>query len=174
MYDNNQSIYKTEDDGKTHINIFSRSRSKLGKMLSNFYNADFTHPVFGKFANMECFWYYVKTGCRYEGLRNLPAYEAKIKGKQLPLVHIDNFMEIMKEGIRIKILSHNSILTLFRRCKLPFDHYYVIGPREHQYRPGNSDQLVKIFDELKVEFNETKPWLNPSQHLHSSVVQTTN
>ncbi len=159
--------FKPEDDGKTHINIFSRSKCQLGKMLSHFYPAEFHHPTYGIFANMECFWYYVSTGCKFEALRNLPAIKAKFMGRTMTRVPCDDFMEQIKFGNKLKIIQHSAILDLFRQSSLPFEHYYLFGPTEILYRPIDAQALIDVFEEIRTEFIETKPWLTNSHHLPS-------
>lgn len=152
-------IFDPKDDGKTHINIFSRGKTKLGRMLSNFYTAPFDHPEYGHFVSVECFWYFISTGSKYEKLRTMPSYKVKQIGRTLPRVHIDNFMDLVKDAIRLKILQHNSILVLFRRNNLPYEHYYLFGPHEILFRPLDAKNLIDIFESLRIEFKETKPWL---------------
>ena len=44
--------YLPIDEGVTHINIYSKSKLELGKLLSNFAKTPFTHPVYGEFASV--------------------------------------------------------------------------------------------------------------------------
>jgi hypothetical protein len=48
-------IYKSKDDGITHINIYSKGKTELGRWLSNFTY----HPIEtedGKFDSVEGYW----------------------------------------------------------------------------------------------------------------------
>ena len=51
--------FKPENDGIDHINVFSKSRSKLGRMLSNFAHTPFTLDGV-KFESVESWWYWMK------------------------------------------------------------------------------------------------------------------
>ena len=48
--------YKPLNDGVDHINIYSRGKTQLGRMLSNFYLSPFNHPVYGGFNTVEGFY----------------------------------------------------------------------------------------------------------------------
>jgi hypothetical protein len=50
---------KPSEDGVTHINVYSRGNTELGRLLSNFAHTPFSHPEFGEFASVEC-------GCRVD------------------------------------------------------------------------------------------------------------
>lgn len=47
------SKYTATTDGIDHINIYSKGKTTLGRMLSNFACTPFTHPEDGKFASIE-------------------------------------------------------------------------------------------------------------------------
>jgi hypothetical protein len=50
---------KPSEDGVTHINVYSRGNTELGRLLSNFAHTPFSHPEFGEFASVEGFWYWL-------------------------------------------------------------------------------------------------------------------
>lgn len=157
-----------EDDGKTHINIYSRSNCELGRMLSHFYTATLEHPEFGSFANLECFWHYLATGCKHEKLRNMPAFKVKQLAKEIPKVIRDDFMEQIKIANELKILQHPSILYRFRDSTLPFEHYYAFGNPPIIRRPKEAQELIDVFEKIRTEFKENKPWLTNSLYQHLS------
>jgi len=49
-------------DGVTHINIYSKGKTKLGRLLTNFAHTPFTHAEYGQFASVEGFWYWIRDG----------------------------------------------------------------------------------------------------------------
>lgn len=119
--------FKPNDDGVTHINIYSRSLTRLGMFLSHFPKTPFVHPLYGNFESMEGFWYFIKTGMRHEYLRGLYGYEAKSFGKKQEIIKTDNFLEVIKEGNRHKLATFPVMKEKLRLCKLPLAHYYVFG-----------------------------------------------
>lgn len=127
-------------DGVDHINIYTRGRTWLGRRLSNLADVGFTHPQYGEFRTVEGFWYYARSGFQHEGLRNLSGFQAKTFGKNYSVVHIENFLDLIKEAIRYKILQNPELLRAFVKSDLPFEHYYTYGnppvvrvPKDHQW-----------------------------------------
>ena len=162
------------EDGVTHINIYSRGDTELGRMLSHFYNASIDHPEFGSFANMECFWHYLSRGCKHEKLRNMPAFKVKQLSKELPKVVRDDFMEQIKIANELKILQHPNIMHVLCDSSLPFEHYYTFGSPPIVRRPNEAQKLIDIMESIRTKFKETKPWLTHSLHLPLSQVPQTN
>lgn len=166
--------FRPEDDGVTHINIYSRSKCELGRMLSHFYAATVNHPFLGEFANMECFWHYLATGCKHEKLRNMPAFKVKQLSKEIPKVIRDDFMEQIQIANELKILQHPSILYRFRDSTLPFEHYYTFGEPPVVRRPNEAQELIDMFETIRTIFKENKPWLTNSLYQPSSQDQPTS
>jgi hypothetical protein len=54
----NIEMWIPEEDGVTHINIYSKGKTELGRWLTNFSYSPFNHPEYGKFLSMEGFWYW--------------------------------------------------------------------------------------------------------------------
>lgn len=119
--------FDPREDGMTHINAYSRGRTGLGCALSNFAKMPFTHPVYGDFASIEGFWYFLGTGCKDTTLRQLHGYSAKKYGSALEQVPIDNFDETIEEAIVMKIEQNHALLAAVLDNKLPVVHYYVYG-----------------------------------------------
>jgi hypothetical protein len=69
-----------KQDSVSHINIYSKAATQLGRMLSNFYHAAFEYGKYGYFESVEGFWYYYFTGQKHEHLRTLYGIAAK-KGR---------------------------------------------------------------------------------------------
>lgn len=55
-------MWNPDEDGVTHINIYSKGKTELGRWLTNFSYSPFNHPEYGKFLSMEGFWCWVSTG----------------------------------------------------------------------------------------------------------------
>ena len=119
-------------DGITHINIYSKGQTELGRFLSNFsYSPIMTED--GAFQSVEGYWYWL--GLRHEGLRHLSGFQAKQFGKELrtyttPYVMSEgDFKRKIEMACRIKIQSNMKMLSLLVNSTLPFKHYYVMNGR---------------------------------------------
>lgn len=117
-----------ENDGITHINIYSKAKTQLGLMLSNFYHFECLTDD-GKFQSVEGYWYYLSIGdCKEkEVLRNLYGFSAKQKGKDLLKFKDKRFDEIFETKILKAIwykFRRNAHLLNNDNKDLPFEHYY--------------------------------------------------
>lgn len=125
-----EKIYNPKYDGITHINTYSKGLTELGRMLSNFYHSEFTHPTYGTFQSVEGFWYWYCTGQQHESLRGLAGYAAKKEGTKYEKDRIEvdpTFHDIVIECIALKICNNPDITQKLRDSTLPFVHYYFYG-----------------------------------------------
>lgn len=122
-------------DGITHINIYSKARTFLGKQLSNFAYSPI--EIEGKtFNSIESYWYWLQT--HDESLPILYGYQAKQKGRSardnmdtlIVNPESDLFKEKIKKAIDIKIKSSDKLLKELANSTLPFDHYYLYGTKK--------------------------------------------
>jgi len=118
-------------DGSTHINIYSKASTELGRFLTNFALSSITIED-GNFKSIEGYWYWL--GTHNEQLRTLYGFKAKQFGKSLTRViklTEDVFRKKIQEACWIKLHSSQKYLTLFKNSSLPFTHYYVFGTKVH-------------------------------------------
>lgn len=115
------------DDGKTHINVYSKGETELGKLLSNFSNLPFDHPDYGRFESLEGFWYWIATGKMYDTLKICYGFQAKKEGKKYERVDDDNFENEIKFATQLKIEQSPYLKKLLTESTLPFVHYYYYG-----------------------------------------------
>ena len=54
---------RKEDDGVTHINVYSRGVTSLGRSLSNLAECNIEHQYFGHFRTLEGLWFYNCGSC---------------------------------------------------------------------------------------------------------------
>lgn len=114
-------------DDVTHCNIYSRGKTRLGRLCSNHADISIEHPDYGFFRNLEGLWYYLRTGMKHEGLRVLSAYDAREFGKKQEKEWNPNFNREFKIGIVSKVKASEEIRQLLTSSSLPFVHYYVYG-----------------------------------------------
>lgn len=144
------------EDGVSHINIYSRGQTELGRMLSHFYRSPFKHPFYGKFNSMEGFWYYVKAAKPDDQLRRLVGFEAKLYGKELPTGPLyDSFYDVIVEANFHKIVQNPRIAQLMVDSTLPFDHYYLFPPGPIFVRQAGFEWLVKGFEDIRAELKSS-------------------
>lgn len=140
-------MFTPNDDGVSHINIYSKGKTRLGRLLSNFHYQPFNHPVYGSFHSVEGMWYWLS--CRDDRLRYLSGSEAKREGRALR--EKDNsgepwFYQAITEALRIKIMSNPELLGLIKENELPYAHYYT----KHCPKTG---------EELSVEASPKHLWV---------------
>ena len=117
--------WKPEQDGYTHINIYSKGKTVLGCFLTNFsFSPIITND--GNFQYIEGYWYWLST--HDERLRTLVGWDAKKRGRALDR-HFEftdiEFQQKIREACWIKIHSNQAMFNLFKESTIPFTHYYV-------------------------------------------------
>lgn len=126
-------IIDPNDDGVKHINIYSKGKTALGRMLSNFYRANIDTPD-GKFLSVEGYWYWLSIeDCpEKEALRNTYGIYAKMLGKKILETKNKRFEPDFENKIMKAIWSkvkqkENLALFIPKYRDLPFEHYYNYG-----------------------------------------------
>lgn len=125
-----QSAMSPETEGKNHYNIYSQSRTELGRFLSHFTH----HPIEtydGEFNSMEGYWYWLKY--MDDNLRMLSGYEAKQYGKELAskrMVVLDpstvKFQNAILAATSAKLFTMPGVLKLrLSQSNLPLIHAYT-------------------------------------------------
>lgn len=137
-----------DDDGVTHINVYSKGRTELGQLLSNFSETPFKHEKYGHFASMEGYWYYIKTGCCHDELRRLYGASAKGRGVKYDPVQMDeaDFKCLIFEGLTAKVRQNRYLRELLTKSELPLLHYFVYGSKvvelpQHQWQLDHLEEL---------------------------------
>ena len=124
------------EDGVTHINVYSRGRTEIGQLCSNFAHTPFVHPEYGHFDTIEGFWYWLSLGKKFDEFRTLPGLQCKKLGKSirkdLKLMHmerpnIENFNDQIKQAITLKVNQNPKLVSLLKDIDLPLVHYYTYG-----------------------------------------------
>lgn len=127
--------YTPDQDGITHINIYSKGKTELGRALTNMSEIGFESPIYGKWPSVEAFWHYYLTGCKHEHLRYVNCFEAKALGKLFRNGRLDknglstDQKEQILSAIRWKLRQNGWLLKSLIESTLPLTHYYVNGSR---------------------------------------------
>lgn len=145
------TIDNTPDmDGVTHINVYSKGKTQLGKLLSNFAHTPFTFKE-KRFESVEAYWYYEGRNDTWDDpyLRTLYGFRAKEYGKTLSKGTVPD-KDKLKEVYKAKIQENSHILELLLLNKLPLDHYYVYGTKI--VRPKEFLWTALLWEELKKDY----------------------
>lgn len=127
--------YDPAEDGITHINVYSKAATELGRKLTNFAQTPFEHPRDGFFASVEAYWYWLSLGSCHNELRSLHGMNAKATGKAIreelekngSIEPVENFEAKIKKAILCKIEQNHDIRDALKVSTLPLTHYYVWG-----------------------------------------------
>lgn len=145
-------MYDVAQDGKDHINCYSKARTQLGQFASNFAFAPFECED-GYFASVEAYWYWL--GCNHpdkDDLRTLHGYKAKQRGRELEGADWpegSGFKEKIKHAVRLKFEMNPLFTKMLIRSTLPLVHYYEYGGKV--VYDGNSDWLFEFLTQLRAE-----------------------
>lgn len=147
-------LYLPEQDGITHINVYSRGATEIGRMLSNFYYSPFIYQPYGKFNSVEGFWYWWFTGQQHEQFRVLSGWGAKQEGKKYRDDRIDKSggisdedKRVVLEAIRCKLRQNKIIQVKLKQSCLPFSHYYAYGDKV--VRLPEYDWMLDEFERIR-------------------------
>jgi len=143
-------VFRVQDDGITHLNIYSGAKTELGRWLSNWAYEPFICED-GDFTSIEGYWYWLRTG-DYR-FRKLHGFAAKKLGRSLPRVlqHTDaEFRTKIKKAISIKLMIRPDMTEKLKNSFLPLTHYYVYGNKTVQ---GGAQWIIDYIDQQRKEMN---------------------
>ena len=168
-------MFEPKNDGVDHINIYSKGKTELGKLLTNFAHTPFDCD-YGHFESVEGFWYWLKTllldtnwskeqKVKIEILRSAYGYEAKKLGRELLSKNIDesdkisideNFKSDILKAIRCKLNQNKHIKMMLARSNLPFAHYYFYGKEDNPkiYELPEYHWQIEYFEKVRTYLKE--------------------
>lgn len=138
-------------DGKTHINVYSRGKTRLGQDLSNFAPLGFALPDHGSFASVEGYWYWLtvpKDSPLRDRLRVLTGFAAKKLGRELRGKDRDvaaDFRSNIVRALNAKLDAHPELVAGIKATTLPFTHYYAFSD-SIQDHTDDSVWMLEVFD----------------------------
>lgn len=155
--------YNPDEDGITHINVYSKGRTPLGRTLSNFAHTPFDHPEYGHFSSVEGFWYWLSTGGTRNELRGLYGFKSKEVGlmisdsikKQGGFPIVEDFEAKIKKAILCKVEQNQELRELLKLSTLPLTHYYVFG-NNGKYKVSYPANYAWIHEYI----SDLRDWLN--------------
>lgn len=160
--------FEPNGDGVTHINIYSKGKTHLGRMLSNFGHTPFKHPKFGYFSSIEAFWYWLSLGGKDDSLRTLHGFQAKKNGQAVrdailkngnKVPHVEHFKACIKSAILAKIEQNPDLAAMLKNSSLPLTHYYVWGD-ENNFKISYPEKYAWIHEYI----SDVRDFLNGKAH----------
>lgn len=144
-----------EEDGITHINVYSKGATELGRLLSNFAHT----PVLtedGPFESLEGYWYWLGSTKDKDAelLRELHGWKAKQYGREIGAkdwLEESEFRLKIEKAMKAKIEQHPRIAEMLGYSTLPFTHYYVYGGKVVNVK--ESKWILEIWELLRQELN---------------------
>ncbi len=159
-------MYDPEQDGISHLNVYSKGKTELGRYLSNFANSPFQHNGCW-FMSVEAGWFVYKlqkVAKNYPNdvdyindlysLTKLYGFKAKFEGRRLlEKWSAENVADIPKKVLKqlyLKKLEYNpEILSLLLENELPLVHYYVA--KGNFVDASKYNWTVDLWSEIKQE-----------------------
>lgn len=142
-----EEMFLVEEDGVTHINVYSKARTKLGQFLSNFAHTPIDTED-GRFASLEGYWYWLKTGD--STMKVVHGYQAKKYGKQCkgrdPQMPWDEFQSKFRVALDAKMKAFPGALRELKATTLPLAHYYVFNGKTV---PGGHLWVIEHIDSMR-------------------------
>jgi hypothetical protein len=136
------------DDGVTHVNIYSKGSTAIGRFLSNFADCH-VNTEDGYFRTIEGYWYWLST--KHEPLRNFPGWQCKKVGRSLrgeDFPSDPDFQSKILKAIALKITSSEwAVRELVKTDPLPLYHYYVADGKSIPVKDGL--WVVSFISELR-------------------------
>lgn len=148
-------------DGVTHINVFTRGNTLVGRECSNLRHAPTDNPSLillkgaygeemkpiGKFDCLEGFWWWLSTGMTEEYFRTCSGFDARRHGSSLTKIPRASFKHEIRYAIALKLKTYPDMLSRLLNSILPLAHYYVFGKpgAPQKVRPADRSMWVIHF-----------------------------
>lgn len=154
-------MINSDEDGITHINIYSKGKTELGRLLSNFAYTPVNLGDDGKFDSLEGYWYWLlsKKDDEANALKMTYGWQAKALGRQLKipdypsqLGHWLEFQRAFKKAMFNKLIQTEGLLEQLSKSTLPFKHYYVYNGKVSE--PKGCEWMMEYWEEIRKNLNE--------------------
>lgn len=153
-------MFDPAEDGITHINIYSKGKTELGRLLSNFAHTPFKYVENMQFESIEGLWYWILTGD--ERFQKLYGFKAKQLGKEISKTDYpendSNFYACILHGLTCKYFaSKEKIDALMKEDKtasLPFVHYYSFNRGKAIVEPKQGKWMLTFWESIRQSILE--------------------
>jgi len=135
------------EDGVTHINIYSKARTSLGRWLSNFTDSRFTLDGI-EYGSIEGLWFSYTTG--QEHIRMLHGFKAKQEGAKFEKIReIDE--DLVRRAIDEKLRNNPDKMRELAESDLKLCHYYEYAGKRVD---AHYEWLVEHFETRRKQLKE--------------------
>lgn len=146
-----------DTDGVTHLNLYTRAKTPLGRLGSNFADTPILHPIYGSFRSLEGLWYFLRFGMREDIFRVISGLDAKRQGKGRKSIWNPYFVKEFKLGILAKVEQHSDLRVMLANSTLPLVHYYYYGDYVKGFKvvkPEGHEWQMEFWEELRKRLHE--------------------
>lgn len=163
MFDINHIVQpnKFSKEGLDHINISSKSLTRLGKMLDPSYGKVIYYPGIGKFSSVLNLWYWVMSDPLDDSLRNLSGHKLTNKIKSINTKRVYHFKAIIAYATYLKLKEYPDILEEIRtlRDDIVFLSYYTPPHSLVRVTSAYAKVIVEIISEVvkQIKLDKTEP-----------------
>lgn len=163
MYDisNITQPNKFNKEGLDHINISSKSLTRLGKMFDPSYGKVIYYPGIGKFSSVQNLWYWVMSDPLDDTLRHLSGHKLAAKAKTLHTRRVYHFKAIIAYGTYLKLKEYPDIIDEIKTLKndLTLLSYYTPTHSVVRVTSAYAKVIVEIIDEVinQIKLNKEEP-----------------
>lgn len=153
-----------KEDGLTHLNIYSKALTELGRLLSNFAHTPLKLPQDGKFVSIEGYWYWLlSVDPSKERLRFLSGFEAKEIGREIakhdwPNENFEFFKFKVYQALIAKVIQTPGLEQSLINSSLPFTHYYVYNNKVIDVKEAK--WLVEAWEQIRKDVKQRHNALN--------------
>lgn len=155
--------YNPLEDGKTHLNLYSRANTELGRFCSNFAYCPIKTED-GHFDSIEGYWSWLgisENNPKRDEFRTLSGYQAKkMKGDLFaegdPGRFDPNFIRKIRDAIHLKFKTPKAteLMNKYKELlSLPLCHYYTYGNKNGVKVVDVTDQYPEFVNSIKEEFD---------------------
>lgn len=155
--------YGPDTEGIDHVNIYSKSNTRLGRFLSNFTYAPIALNGHGQVYTIEGLWYYLMLGEKYPELltvrygaeaKKLGKFLVEREGRKPP----EDYLVIIYCACLQKIRVHDALMPILLRDGLILRHYYAYG-KDGDYKiidKTDTDPMVRIWYQVRKTLLDEK------------------
>ena len=162
------------EDGVTHINIYTKAETELGRRLSNMFESSTIlsyHLDTVPFKTLEGYWYFLviklSTNDEVYELQTTNGFQSKSLGKKYitkfnidysTVVNSNTFKEMFSNAIRSKIVQDKKLIKLLVESDLPFTHYYYYGDKLNPkvINANNHPWMIDVINTARIKLKEIK------------------
>lgn len=156
------------EDGVTHINIYNRGETNIGRALHHYEELPFEHSEYGPFKTVEGFWHWIKSVSQDDIFRSVAATKLSALARSHQMhEYVENFRVTIMDANWQKVCAYPDLAHDLKHSKLPFEQYYYwVNPNPvarqarptdpQRIRPPTSTWVPPGFEEIRKALKENR------------------